>query len=237
MNAFLNDPWALAYEISVLAIPVIVAITFHEAAHGFVAWRLGDDTAYRLGRVSFNPFRHVDLFGTILLPAMLKLAGGPLFGYAKPVPVNFGRLNRPRRDMVYVAIAGPGTNVVLALVSGFLLHAVSLLPQGVDAWVAVNLRNSVIVNLLLAVFNMIPLPPLDGGRVAVGLLPDKLAFPLARLERTGILILLGLMFLLPLALELIGIRADPLGLIIWPVVDWLDMIVGWVTLNTWMPEP
>jgi len=236
MNMF-GDPWSLLYDISVLAIPVIVAITFHEAAHGYVAWRLGDDTAYRLGRVSFNPFRHIDLFGTILLPAMLKFAGGPLFGYAKPVPVNFGRLYSPRRDMVYVAIAGPGANLALALLSGYLLHAVAYLPEGPGLWAAANLRNAVIVNLLLAVFNMIPLPPLDGGRVAVGLLPDRLAFPLARLERSGMFILIGLIFLLPWALELIGVRADPVAMIIWPLVGWLDGMVGLLTFNQWIPAP
>jgi Zn-dependent protease len=213
MNSF-SDPWAIAYEISVLAIPVIVAITFHEAAHGYVAWRLGDDTAWRLGRVSFNPFRHIDLFGTILLPAMLKFAGGPLFGYAKPVPVNFGRLGSPRRDMVYVALAGPGANLALALACGLAFHLVEFMPTTAGTWVAVNLRNAILVNLVLAVFNMIPLPPLDGGRVAVGLLPDALAFPLARLERSGIFILIALLFFLPWALEAVGISGDPLGFVI-----------------------
>jgi len=236
MNAF-GDPWALAYEVSVLAIPVIVAITFHEAAHGYVAWRLGDDTAWRLGRVSFNPFRHIDPFGTILLPAMLKLAGGPLFGYAKPVPVNFGRLGHPRRDMVFVALAGPGANLALALACGLSFHLVAFMPADVGTWVAVNLRNGVVINLLLAVFNMIPLPPLDGGRVAVGLLPDALAFPLARLERSGIFILIALLFLLPWALETVGLRADPVGFVIWPLVEWLDTLVAWLTFNDWAPQP
>ncbi|MDP6121297.1 MAG: site-2 protease family protein [Rhodospirillales bacterium] len=184
---------------SVWAIPLLLAVTLHEAAHGWVAWRLGDDTAYRMGRVTFNPFRHIDLFGTVLLPGLLLFfSGGRMaFGFAKPVPVNFSRLGRPRRDMVLVAAAGPGTNLALAVASAALLHAVSLLDGEAREWVTHNLINSVWINLLLCVFNMLPLPPLDGGRVAVGLLPRYLAEPLARLERAGIFIILGILFILP----------------------------------------
>ncbi len=185
--------------VSVWAIPLLLAVTLHEAAHGWVAWRLGDDTAYRMGRVTFNPFRHIDLFGTVLLPGLLLFfSGGRMaFGFAKPVPVNFSRLGRPRRDMVLVAAAGPGTNLALAVASAALLHAVSLLDGEAREWVTHNLINSVWINLLLCVFNMLPLPPLDGGRVAVGLLPRYLAEPLARLERAGIFIILGILFILP----------------------------------------
>ena len=121
--------------ISVWAIPGVVAITLHEAAHGYVAWKLGDDTAYRMGRVSFNPLRHIDPFGTILLPLMLLMSGTRfMFGWAKPVPVNFGRLNRPRRDMVLVAAAGPGINLALALISALLIHVAALFPDVAKEW-------------------------------------------------------------------------------------------------------
>ena len=184
---------------SVWTIPILLAITLHEAAHGWVALRLGDDTAYRLGRVTFNPFRHIDPFGTVLLPALLLFASGGrmMFGFAKPVPVNFARLRRPRRDMVLVAAAGPATNLALAVVSAALFHVVPFLSGDVARWVAENLSNSVWINLLLCVLNLLPIPPLDGGRIAVGLLPPPLAMRLARLERLGIIIILGAVFILP----------------------------------------
>ncbi len=151
-----------------------------------------------MGRVSANPLRHVDPVGTIILPGLLLLMRAPfLFGYAKPVPVNFGRLHNPKRDMIWVAAAGPATNVLLALVSGWLVHVTPYLPSTASAWALTNLLNSIQINAALAVFNMIPLPPLDGGRVAVGLLPRPLAIPLARTERFGMLILLTLLFVVP----------------------------------------
>ena len=189
---------AMIYETSTWVLPVIFAVTLHEAAHGFVAYRFGDDTAWRAGRVSANPLKHVDPFGTIILPAMLILLRSPfLFGYAKPVPVNFRRLDRPRRDMVWVALAGPGTNILLAILSGLLIYTSVLLPAEPAAWLESNFVNSILINVVLCVFNMLPLPPLDGGRVAVGLLPDPVALPLARLERYGILIILLFLFVVP----------------------------------------
>jgi Zn-dependent protease len=184
------------FTASIWILPALVAITLHEAAHGYAAEFFGDDTARRLGRISLNPLRHVDPFGTILMPALLLLARAPfLFGYAKPVPVDFRRLNNPRRDMIFVAAAGPAMNLALALLAAFLYHGVSLLPDGVAQWAGLNLVNAIQLNVILAVFNMLPIPPLDGGRVAVGLLPDALAYPLARLERIGIFIVLGVMLL------------------------------------------
>ena len=189
----------IVYGLSVWIVPLLLAITLHEAAHGYAALRLGDDTAYRLGRISINPLRHIDPIGTVAMPILLLLLSGGrfMFGYAKPVPVAFHRLNNPRIDMVKVAAAGPLCNVLQAWVAALLLHGLGPPWSGLEAWFAQVLNMAVYFNLLLAVFNMLPLPPLDGGRVAVGLLPDSLARPLARLERHGFAVVLGLFFVLP----------------------------------------
>ena len=196
----------ILYTVSIWLLPVLVAVTFHEAAHGFVARFLGDDTASRLGRVSLNPFRHIDPFGTILLPGLLLLARSPfLFGYAKPVPVNFRALRHPRSGMVLVAAAGPAMNIGLAIIAALSFHLVVYLPAIAAQWTALNLKNALIINVVLAVFNLFPIPPLDGGRIAVGLLPNILAKQLARLEHYGLMILIGLIIVLPLLGSQLGV--------------------------------
>jgi Zn-dependent protease len=203
------------YDISVWVLPLVIAITFHEAAHGFVAHRLGDNTAWELGRVSFNPLKHIDPFGTLILPAILLLSHSPfLFGYAKPVPVNFRALRNPRSGMVWVALAGPATNIALALVAALAFHAAEYVPAGAAQWLFDNLKNALVINVVLAVFNMIPIPPLDGGRVAVGLLPAALAAALARLEPYGMLILIGFLIILPLAGSQFGLNLDVISAIL-----------------------
>lgn len=210
------------YTASTWILPALLAITLHEAAHGFVAWWLGDPTAKDAGRLSLNPLRHVDPMGTVVLPAMLLLVKAPfLFGWAKPVPVDFHNLPSPRRDMAIVAAAGPGINLLQAYIALLLFHLLPMFGQTVDHWVAQNLENAIQINLVLCVFNMLPLPPLDGGRVAVGLLPLALARPLARLERYGMVLLLILLLAVPLAAGQFGIDWNPLFALITPVVNWL----------------
>ena len=228
MNA--PDFSVILYQISIWLLPILVAVTFHEVSHGLVAKWFGDDTAYVMGRVNFNPLRHVDPFGTIILPGILLLAGGFLFGYAKPVPVNFARLNNPKRDMIWVAAAGPVMNILLAILSGLLFHIVAPLPDLVQEWAGRNLANSIQINIMLAVFNMLPLPPLDGGRVLVGLLPVALARPVARLEHWGFLILIAALFILPMLGRRLGMDLNVVAwLISWPyeqLVDWVLRLTG-----------
>ncbi|MBM3504136.1 MAG: site-2 protease family protein [Alphaproteobacteria bacterium] len=216
------------FEISAYVIPVVLAITLHEAAHGYVAWLCGDDTAKRARRVTLNPFRHIDLFGTIVLPAILIAVGAPFFGFAKPVPVDFSRLRR-RSDIALVAAAGPLANIIIALIAAGLLHGLPEVPPDARAWVLRTLQLGVTLNLALAVFNLIPVPPLDGAKVAIGLLPRPLAIAMARLDRYGILILLALVVFLPMAASQAGVAFNPFWAVVQPILGILLDVVLLVT--------
>ena len=220
-------------RIAVLALPLLIAITLHEAAHGFVAWRCGDPTAYRLGRISLNPIRHIDLFGTIILPLILLFSSGGkfFFGYAKPVPVNPRQLRHPRRDMVLVAAAGPAANFLIAFSAALLLHPTVLVEGAAQDFIAQNLLYCITFNVMLGVFNLLPLPPLDGGRVAVGLLPTRLGAALARLEKHGMLILVLMLLVLPMIGEQINADLNVLGWILNPAFAYATSAV--YTLAGW----
>lgn len=214
----------LIQKIAVFAIPVIFAITLHEAAHGYVARYFGDMTAAAQGRISINPIRHIDPVGTILVPLLIlvasKLLGGGaiLFGWAKPVPVNFGRLRRPKQDMLWVALAGPGMNLAMAVFWALMIQFGHALGSGFASLPLMLMGAAgVFINVILMALNLIPLPPLDGGRVAVSLLPVRQAMQFAKLEPYGLFILLGLLFT--------GI----LGFILWPVIS---VFIGLVALVT-----
>ena len=213
------------YQIAVWLVPLIVAIVFHEVAHGLVARRLGDPTAAQLGRLTLNPIRHVDPFGTVILPMLLALAHAPIFGWAKPVPVNYRLLRHPRRDMVLVALAGPGMNLVLAVIGSLVVAATVWSARGVASpatvFIAQNAINFVLINIFLAIFNLIPLPPFDGGHVVQGLLPPRAAATFGKLGRYSLLVFIFLLLILPM----ISPSADIVRRVISPIVD---RIAGWL---------
>lgn len=213
----------LIQKISVFALPVVFAITLHEAAHGYAALRFGDRTAEALGRISLNPLRHFDLVGTLIVPLAIliisKLSGGAgiLFGWAKPVPVNFNNLRNPKQDMLWVAAAGPGANLLMALIwAGMIKIGLSMPDSSFAMPLALMGAAGIFINAVLMALNLIPLPPLDGGRIAVSLLPRNLAYALSRVEPYGIFILLGLMF--------VGL----LGVFMWPLIQALIQLAAFI---------
>jgi len=210
-----NLPWTIATWL----IPLIIAIVFHEVSHGWVANMLGDPTARLRGRLTFNPVKHVDPFGTVLLPMVLAVTGAPVFGWAKPVPVVSQRLRNPRYHMILVALAGPGMNLLLALVASLLFAGlVAASAQGpVWAFVGQNLLNFMVINVFLAIFNLIPIPPFDGGHVIEGLLPRRLAVHYAKLRRYGFLLLIVLLLVVPMLFP----DADIIQRTIGPPVNWI----------------
>ncbi len=181
-------------KIAIYALPVIFAITVHEAAHGYIARYFGDTTAESLGRITLNPIKHIDPIGTILVPALLVLSGtGFLFGWAKPVPVDFSRLRNPKRDMRWVAAAGPASNFLMAIFWA-VVYKLSAMTGDFSVPLALMGQAGILVNVVLMVLNLLPLPPLDGGRIAVSLMPNQMAYKFAQVERYGFIILLVLMF-------------------------------------------
>lgn len=206
---------SIIQTIAVAALPVILAITLHEAAHGYAARHFGDPTAWQLGRITANPFKHIDPVGTVLLPALLFIVSSPfLFGWAKPVPVDFGNLRQPKRDMLWVAAAGPAANLVMALGWAALAKLAWLLPMNYFSLPMAQMANIGIgINVSLMVLNLLPLPPLDGGRIAVSLLPHRAAWKFAQLERWGFPILLILLFTGILGAVLLPIMAAVMAII------------------------
>jgi Zn-dependent protease len=213
------SPDHIVFRVATWLIPLVVAIVLHEVAHGWVANAFGDPTARRRGRLSVNPLRHVDPLGTIALPLLLAVAGAPVFGWAKPVPVVARRMRNPRLHMMLVALAGPGMNLLLAVVGALVLAGLVVHPAPGLLWLflALNLVNFVAINVFLAVFNMLPIPPFDGGHVVEGLLPRRAAVHFAKLRRYGFPLLIVLLFLLPEVFP----RANLVERVVRPPVDWL----------------
>jgi Zn-dependent protease len=209
--------------IAIYALPVVLAITMHEAAHGYVARHYGDFTAHAAGRISLNPVRHIDLIGTIIVPltlfivSKLTMGAGFLFGWAKPVPVNFTNLHRPKRDMLWVAAAGPAANLFMAFTWALVIKFGLAIPDSSFATPMILMGIAGIqINVILMVLNLLPLPPLDGGRMAVSLLPHRIAYQFARLEPYGLIILLLLLF------------SGVLGAVVWPAIVSIKQMIAWL---------
>jgi Zn-dependent protease len=212
----------IVYQIAIWLVPLVIAIVFHEVAHGLVARRLGDPTAEQRGRLTFNPIKHVDPFGTVILPMILAIShAGAIFGWAKPVPVDYARLRNPRRDMILVALAGPGMNLLLAFAGALILTATLALSggaeEGAGRFIALNALNFVYINIFLGIFNLLPVPPFDGGHVVEGLLPPALGQQFRKIGRFSVLVFVMLLLVLPA----ISPRADVIGRVVSPIVNWV----------------
>lgn len=206
---------SLLGKIAIWALPVIFAITVHEAAHGYAARHFGDMTAAAAGRITLNPIKHIDPLGTVLVPMLTMFLGGILFGWAKPVPVNFARLRHPKRDMLWVAVAGPGSNLAMAVLWALVYKMAPLTPEMVAVPLTLMAQAGIMINVVLMVLNLLPLPPLDGGRIAVSLLPHPYAWRFAQLERYGFVILILLLV------------TGLLGRILWPFIN---AVIGLLSL-------
>tara|TARA_B110000971_G_C19826916_1_gene416066 strand:+ start:142 stop:786 length:645 start_codon:yes stop_codon:yes gene_type:complete len=202
-------------KIAVFALPAVLAITVHEAAHGYAAKCFGDLTSEKMGRITLNPIKHIDLIGTVLLPIFLLWStnGKFVFGWAKPVPVNFSNLRSPKKDMLWVAAAGPASNFAMAILWALILNLSASMPQAMGVFLSYMSEFGITINLILMVLNLLPLPPLDGGRIAVSLLPTDLAIRLSQVERYGIFILMALMF------------SGYLGRIMWPIIGFFQQLI------------
>ncbi len=203
-------------RITIWALPVIFAITVHEAAHGYAARHFGDMTAAAAGRITLNPLKHIDPVGTLLVPGLTMLVGGILFGWAKPVPVDFGRLRHPKRDMLWVAAAGPASNFMMAMGWALAIKLSPMFPTFVSTPLVLMGAAGIMINAVLMVLNLLPLPPLDGGRIAVSLLPYKWAYKFSRIEPYGFIILIVLMF------------THILGAILWPFILMVFQLISWI---------
>lgn len=222
----MDNPAGTIYQIATWLVPLAFAIVFHEVAHGFVARHYGDSTAARLGRLTLNPIKHIDPIGTVALPTFLAVIGAPIFGWAKPVPVVEERLRNPRWDMVKVAAAGPASNIALGIIGSIILGIMLLVFQGGELtpakqFIFDNLKNFIIINVFLAVFNMLPLPPFDGSKVLAGFLPPALAEPYKALDKYGFLFLLILILVVP---RLFGVNV--VSAVVMPPVTWIMGFMG-----------
>ena len=218
MDSIIQDIDRIIQGIAIFSLPVVLAITLHEAAHGYVAKQYGDLTAYAQGRVTLNPLRHIDPMGTVIVPLLLLAVSSPyLFGWAKPVPVNFGNLRHPKRDMLWVAAAGPGANLLMAFLWALVFKLGLAIPESNFSEPMLLMGQAgILINVILLVLNLLPLPPLDGGRIAVSLLPQRIAYRFAQIEPYGFIILLVLLFT-----GVLGAVIGPFILITIRLVAWL----------------